>query len=115
MTIPVNQSFGSNLQQWDRDAVDTVYGNGPACQPPSSVSISGGGAVTSGQTATLAANVVGGNGTFTYNWFDGIQPDNSHPVGSNSQLFTTPPITATKNYWVNVSNTCGNVSAGLFF
>ncbi|HXH92896.1 MAG TPA: M57 family metalloprotease, partial [Thermoanaerobaculia bacterium] len=111
MTSPVNAGFGSNLQQWDHDAVETVYGNGPPCQPPTSVSISGGGAYPSGQTATLSANVVGGNGTFTYAWFDGLEPDNSHPVGTNSSTFTTPPITGTKNYWVKVSNTCGNVTA----
>ncbi|HXH37234.1 MAG TPA: DUF4214 domain-containing protein, partial [Thermoanaerobaculia bacterium] len=100
----------TNLQQWDLDAIDTVYGNGPACQPPTSVSISGGGAVTSGQTATLTATVSGGNGTLTYAWFDGALNDTSTPVGTNSPNFTTPPITGTKNYWVKVSNTCGNVT-----
>lgn len=110
MTSTINSGFGSNLQQWDRDAVDTVYGNGPACQPPTSVSISGSGPVTSGQTATLTANVNGGNGTFTYAWFEGFEPDMSHPVGSNSPTFTTPAITTTRNYWVKVSNTCGNVT-----
>lgn len=112
MTSSANPTFGSNLQQWDRDAVDTVYGNGPVCQPPTSVSISGGGAVPAGGTATLMANVTGGNGTFTYAWFEGFPSDTSHPVGSNSPTFTTPPIpSGTKNYWVKVNNDCGNVSA----
>ncbi len=58
------------------------------------------------------ANVTGGNGTFTYAWFEGFPSDTSHPVGSNSPTFTTPPIpTGTKNYWVRVNNDCGNVSA----
>lgn len=111
MTSSVNPAFGSNLQSWDHEAVSFVYGNGPACIAPTSVSISGDGAVTSGQTATLTANVVGGNGTFTYEWFEGSQPDTSHPVGSNSPTFTTPAITETKNYWVRVSKACGNVAA----
>jgi hypothetical protein len=111
MSTPVNAAFGSNLQQWDHEAVETVYGDGPPCQPPTSVSISGGGGYTSGQTATLSANVVGGNGTLTYAWFEGFEPDNSHPVGTNNSTFTTPPITGTKNYWVKVSNTCGNLTA----
>jgi len=115
MTFPVNQGFGSNLQQWDRDAIDTVYGNGPVAPPcvaPTSVSISGGGAVPAGGTATLMANVTGGNGTFTYAWFEGFPSVTSHPVGSNSPTFTTPPIpSGTKNYWVKVNNDCGNVSA----
>ena len=111
MATPVNAGFGASLGSWDRDAVDTVYGNGPACQPPTSVSISGGGSYPSGQTATLIANVTGGNGTFTYAWFEGALNDTSHPVGTNSNSFTTPPITTTHDYWVRVSNTCGNVTA----
>jgi hypothetical protein len=111
MASPVNAGLGSSLQSWDRDAVETVYGNGPACVAPTSVTISGGGAYPSGQAATLFANVSGGNGTFTYAWYEGFQPDTSHPVGSNSSSFTTPPVTDTKNYWVKVSNTCGNVTA----
>jgi len=111
MASPINISFGASLGPWDQDAVDTVYGNGPACQPPTSVSISGGGEVPSGGTATLTATVTGGNGTFTYAWFDGSPSDTSHPVGSNSPTFTTPPITSFKSYWVRVSNTCGSVNA----
>ncbi len=112
MSSPLNTAFGFNLQGWDREAISYVYGNGPSCQPPSSVSISGGGAVPAGGTATLMANVTGGNGTFTYAWFEGFPSDTSHPVGSNSPTFTTPPIpTGTKNYWVRVNNDCGNVSA----
>jgi hypothetical protein len=111
MTSSVNQGFGSNLQQWDRDAVETVYGNGPACISPTSASISGGGEVPSGGTATLTATVTGGNGTFTYAWFEGSPSDTSHPVGSNSPTFTTPPITSLKSYWVRVTNTCGSVNA----
>jgi hypothetical protein len=111
MTSSINPTFGSNLQQWDRDAVDTVYGNGPPCVPPSSVSISGGGAVAAGQSTMLTANVTGGDGTLTYAWYDGNLNDTSNPVGTNSPNFTTPPINSTKNYWVKVSNTCGNVTA----
>jgi hypothetical protein len=101
----------SVLQSWDIEALSFVYGNGPVCQPPTSVTISGGGSYPSGQTATLIANVTGGNGTFTYAWFEGALNDTSHPVGTNNSSFTTPPITATKDYWVRVSNTCGNVTA----
>jgi hypothetical protein len=112
MSSSVNGALHSNLQQWDRDAVDTMYGNGPVCVPPNPVSIVGGGAVPSGQTRTLIANTTAPcNSTLTYAWYDGIEPDTSHPVGTNSSQFTTPPITDTKNYWVRVSNACGNVTA----
>ncbi len=110
MASPFNAGLGSNLQQWDHDAVDTVYGDGPPCIPPTSVSISGGGAVASGQMATLSANVVGGNGTFAYAWFEGFEPDVSHQVSTDNP-YHTPPITETRNYWVKVTNACGNVTA----
>jgi len=104
----MNSSVGlTSLQQWDLDALAAVYG---ACHAPTSVSISGGGSYPSGQTATLTANVTGGTGPFTYAWFDGALNDTSHPVGTNNSSFTTPPITATKDYWVRVSNACGNVT-----
>lgn len=108
MASTVNTSV---LQSWDIEALSFVYGNGPVCQPPTSVSISGGGAYPSGQTATLTANVTGGNGTFTYAWFEGALNDTSSPVGTNNSSFTTPPITVTHNYWVRVANACGNVTA----
>ena len=101
----------SSLQSWDQEALSIVYGNGPVCQAPTSVSISGGGTVPPGQTATLVANVAGGSSPFTYQWYDGVAPDTSTPVGTNNATFTTPPINSTKNYWVKVSNTCGNVTA----
>ncbi|HEV7429225.1 MAG TPA: M57 family metalloprotease [Thermoanaerobaculia bacterium] len=111
MSFPVNSAFGSNLQKWDRDAIDTVYGNGAVCVPPTAVSLSGGGQVPAGSQAPLIANVPDCNGPFTYAWFDGALNDTSHPVGTNSSTFTTPPVTAQKDYWVRVSNACGNVTA----
>ncbi|HLQ44682.1 MAG TPA: DUF4214 domain-containing protein, partial [Planctomycetaceae bacterium] len=59
--------------------------------------------------ATLTATVAGGTIPLTYHWYDGQSDDTSTPVGMNSAQFTTPPITITKNYWVNVSNSCGAV------
>ncbi|HEV7573951.1 MAG TPA: M57 family metalloprotease [Thermoanaerobaculia bacterium] len=99
------------LQSWDLEALSFVYGNGPVCQPPTSVSISGGGTYPSGQTPTLTATVTGGNGTFTFAWFEGNLNDTSQPRGTNSNTFTTPAVTASKNYWVRVSNACGTVTA----
>jgi hypothetical protein len=112
MSSPANAALGSSLQKWDRDAVDTMYGNGAVCVPPKPVSISGGGAVPSGQTATLTANTTTACvDTLTYAWFEGFEPDMTHPVGSDNSSYPTPPITETKNYWVKVTNACGNVTA----
>ena len=108
MASPVSTGV---LQSWDIEALSFVYGNGPVCQPPTAVSISGGGTYPQGQTATLTAAVTGGNGTFTFAWFEGALNDTSQPRGTNSNTFTTPPITSSKNYWVRVSNACGTVTA----
>ena len=107
-TIPA--TFGSNLQQWDKDAVDSLYGNGPVCRPPTITAVIGGGTVTSGLTATLSVTA-SGTGTFTYQWYDGNPPDVSTPVGGNSASFTTPPIATQKTYWVRVTNTCGSADS----
>jgi hypothetical protein len=111
MNFPVSSNFGANLGSWDQDAVDTVYGSGPPCRPSTSVSISGGGTYPSGQTPTLTATVTGGNGIFTFAWFEGALNDTSTSVGTNSNTFTTPPVTASKNYWVRVTNGCSTVTA----
>jgi hypothetical protein len=110
MASTISVSIGT-LQQYDRDAVATVYGNGPSCVAPTSATISGGGAVVAGQSATLTAFVNGGNGTFTYNWFEGTPNDTSKPRGTNSNTFVTPAVTGPVSYWVHISNTCGSVTA----
>ncbi len=62
------------------------------------------------QTATLtvAAN---GEGTLTYQWFQGQSGDVSHPVGTDSTSYTTPQLQSTTSYWVEVSNDFGSVNS----
>jgi hypothetical protein len=96
-------SFGS-LQQWDKDAADTVYGSGPPCQPIVITQQPSDGTVTSGQTATLQVLVSGTDPH--YQWFEGTKPITQTPVGTDSNTFTTPPITTVKKYWVRVTNAC---------
>jgi hypothetical protein len=106
MASPVNASFGATLQQWDKDAVDTVYGNGPACSAPSVTSTAGGGQVAAGSTTTLSVSATG-TAPLQYQWFEGTSGDISAPVGTNSASYTTPPINSNKNFWVKVGNACG--------
>lgn len=67
--------------------------------------------IPSGMTATM--NVVAtGNGPLTYQWYQGTSGDTSSPIaGATSDSYTTPPLTASTNYWVRVSNGCGTTDS----
>ncbi len=59
--------------------------------------------VASGQTATLSVTATG-TGTLTYQWYQGLSGDSTNPIaGATASTFTTPALTATTNYWVQVS------------
>ncbi|MCU1244451.1 MAG: hypothetical protein JWN02_361, partial [Acidobacteria bacterium] len=107
MASTTSTTFGTTLQQWDKDAIDTLYGSGPPCTAPTINSTSGGGSVASGQSATLTVSASGGVAPLSYQWYDGTSGNTSTPVGSNNASYTTPPITSAKNYWVRVSSGCG--------
>jgi hypothetical protein len=67
--------------------------------------------INSGQTATLSATATTSGGTLSYQWYEGASGITTTPVGTNSASFTTPALTATKSYWVRVSNECGNIAS----
>jgi Ig-like domain CHU_C associated len=102
-SVPTN--LGATIDLWAQEALSAVYGPGVACVPVSITSTSGAGSVTSGQTKTLSVTVTG-DSPRTFQWYEGLSGDTSLAVGTNSQSFTTPPITSTKNYWVKVTNGC---------
>jgi hypothetical protein len=101
--------FLTTLQQWDKDAADTVYGSGPPCQPLSITSQPSDATVPAGTSTTLQVLVSGNNPT--YQWYDGVKPDTSLPVGTNNNFFTTPPINSVKKYWVRITNSCSSVDS----
>ena len=65
--------------------------------------------IFSGQTATLT--VVASGSSLSYQWYQGTSGDTSTPVGTDSDSFTTPSLTADTSYWVRVSNPGGNVDS----
>jgi len=98
-------SPGLGLQQWDRDAAQTVYGSGPVCTPPS---ISAGPTaspttINSGQSSTLSVTG-GGSGPLSYQWFQGSPPSTATPLGTTSSISVSP--TSTTTYWVRVTGQC---------
>jgi formylglycine-generating enzyme len=71
---------------------------------PASVSI------TSGQTTTLTV-AASGTVPLTYQWYQGSAGTTTTPVGTNSASYTTPALTATTDYWVQVTNEVGAVNS----
>src|SRR5205085_4830854 len=79
----------------------------PQCTAPHITQQPSGGTINSGQTFILAVQFTG-TGPLTVQWYEGQPPDKSVPApGATSPTFTTPALTQTKTYWVDVLNACG--------
>ena len=63
--------------------------------------------VQSGRSATLSVTAMGAT-PLSYQWYQGLAGDTTQPVGTDAGSFTTPPLAASTNYWVRVSNPCGH-------
>jgi Ig-like domain-containing protein len=111
MASTTNVAFGTTLQQWDKDAVATVYGSGPPCVPPGISSQTQNTNVSSGSSATLSVSATG-TSPYSYQWYRGDAGDTSNPVANaNSSTFQTPPITTVSKFWVKVGNGCGTINS----
>ena len=68
------------------------------------------GAARMGETATLSVSAFGEN--LSYQWFEGVTGDTTHPVNGLEDTFTTPPVSpGLWSYWVRVSNPFGTVDS----
>ena len=83
----------------DNSTTATVTVNQPAAILTSPASVT----INSGDTTTLSVTA-SGTAPLTYQWYQGTSGTTTTPVGTNSASFTTPVLTATTNYWVNVTN-----------
>jgi hypothetical protein len=110
MASLVSATIGASLRSWDRDAIDTVYGPGAVCDPAAIVSTSGGGTISSGSSANLSVSATGTT-PLTYQWYEGLSGNTAAPVGTNSASFNTGPVTTARNFWVKVTNSCGNAAS----
>lgn len=66
--------------------------------------------INSGTTATLTVTATG-NPPLNYQWYQGVSGVTTSLVGTNSNVFTTPALTATTSYWVKVTNTVNPTGA----
>lgn len=67
--------------------------------------------ISAGNTATLQV-VANGNGTLSYQWYEGTSGDTATPlVGANQPSYTTPSLSADTSYWVRVTDDNGSVDS----
>lgn len=99
--LTVRDALGQSgvLSKW----ITTCEQLGIATQPASQT-------IYAGATATFSV-AAQGSGPYSYQWYEGASGTTTTPVGTNSNTFTTPPLSASKSYWVRVTSTCsGTVS-----
>ena len=85
-------------------------GSTPSNQAPTITTQPTGATISSGQTVTLTV-VASGTGPLNYQWYKGASGDTSNPVGTSSSSYSSPPLSASTEYWVQVSNSGGNASS----
>ncbi len=59
-----------------------------------------------GSQATLSV-VTTGDAPLHYQWYQGASGNTTTPVGADSSTYTTPALTAGAQYWVRMTNACG--------
>jgi hypothetical protein len=85
--------------------------NGAQVSTPAITQQPVGPSIKSGQTATLSV-AASGTGTLSYQWYQGPSGTTSNPIsGASSSSYTTPALTATTSYWVQVTDSNGNTDS----
>jgi hypothetical protein len=78
---------------------------------PSITSQPVGPSISSGQTATLTVGA-SGSGTLSYQWYQGPTGTTINAItGATASSYTTPSLTATTSYWVQVSDSNGSTNS----
>jgi Matrixin len=100
-----NDRTGAALQSWDREAVATVYGAGPACTPPSITSQPRSIDLVRPEPVTISV-AASGDPPLSFQWYQGASGDTRFPLSDGRQpsLSVTPQTTT--SYWARVSSAC---------
>lgn len=82
-----------------------------ACNPPILTQQPASQTIASGQRVTLTVQT-SATPPFSLQWYQGLSGDSSTPIfGAISQTFTSPALTRSTSYWVQLSSVCGNVQS----
>ncbi len=94
---------------FDLDAVGVMN----VMQAPSVTSSPANVTISANQTATLSVSV-SGSGPLSYQWYKSLAGGGSEAIaGANASSYTTPALTQSTAYWVQVSNAAGTVSSSV--
>jgi hypothetical protein len=111
-TWPLDEQMLQALQSGVIYTVTRFTPSGGGCITPSITESTGNQTVQSGTSVTLSVTVIGSD-PLTYQWYVGISPDTSNPIGgATDSSYTTPVLTETTSYFVIVTNDCGTDTAG---
>ncbi len=81
----------------------------PQCVPPAISVQPQSTIVIEGRSTTLSVTATGTG--LLYQWFEGQAGDFSKPVGTSSPNHDTGVLTQTKSFWVQISNSCGQLNS----
>jgi hypothetical protein len=95
--VRVTGSCGTPLDS--RTATVTVRVPASISVQPASTSVCSGDSGT-----TLSVTAAGDD--LSYQWYEGTAPDDSVPVGTDSESYATGTLSSTKSFWVRVSGSC---------
>lgn len=105
----LSSGLNGQLQAWDNNALNAVYGNAPPCTPPSINVQPFSAQIVSGNSTQLFVGAAG-TAPLSYQWFIGASGDTSTPVtGGTTSAIVVSPATTT-SYWVRVSGQCAPVA-----
>lgn len=66
--------------------------------------------ITAGQSAIVSVTASGAG--LSYQWYEGSSGEATNPIaGATSASYATPALTATRSYWVRVTNSAGSVNS----
>lgn len=111
MNSVIHGSYGSNLQDWDLDAVQTVYNTGPICRAPQIYNFPANFSAEYGQPTGVSVDVTG-SAPFSYQWYEETSPGVFAPIsGATSDAYTIAQLVTTVTLKVTVTNGCGSVTS----
>jgi hypothetical protein len=104
-----NDPIGANLQAWDIEAIDAVYGSGtvvqpPPCTPPQ-ITKQPQSAALGAASITLTVTAAG-TAPLAYQWYIGSRGNTSAPIAGATGTQVTVQPASTTTYWVRVTNAC---------